>query len=290
MSDIEIVIEGRARDLGDLTVRRTLPSALRRLIGPFIFFDHIGPVTFPPGRGIDVRPHPHIGLATVTYLFEGELVHRDSLGSEQPIRPGDVNWMIAGRGIAHSERFSAEARARGSAMHGIQSWVALPTSDEEIEPRFEHHGVDAIPIVKREGVRLHVIAGTAYGATSPTGVLSRTLYVHAEMEAAATLYIDDEHEERAVYVVDGSIELEGRTFKDGTMIVLRPHATVTIRATTKADVMLVGGEPIDGPRHVWWNFVSSSYERVERAKADWREGRFGKVRGDEVEFIPLPEK
>ncbi|MDC3962208.1 pirin family protein [Polyangium jinanense] len=286
---IDLVIEGRPRDLGGLVVRRVLPSAMRRLVGPFIFFDHMGPVDFAPGEGIGVRPHPHIALATITYLLEGVFVHRDSLGSEQPIRPGDVNWMVAGRGVVHSERTSPEVKASGGRMHGIQTWVALPQKDEEIEPRFEHHPRSTIPIVNLPGAELHVIAGTAYGAKAPTGVLSPTLYVHARLEAGATLPVTDEHEERAVYVVDGSIECSGKTFTEGAMIVLRPGAEVSIRAIETTNVMLVGGAKIDGERHIFWNFVSSSKERLERAKADWREQRFPKIPGDDVEFIPLPE-
>jgi hypothetical protein len=286
---IDRVIESRPRDLGGFTVRRTLPSPTQRLVGPFIFYDHMGPVDLPPGQGIDVRPHPHIGLATITYLFEGEFVHRDSLGSEQTIVPGDVNWMIAGRGIAHSERTGAKVRALGGRMHGIQTWVALPLRDEETTPRFEHHASSAMPVVTKHRVDLRVIAGTAYGAKAPTGVLSPTLYVHALLEAEATLEVDGEHEERAAYVVDGEITCDGSAFGPGTMIVLHPGERVTIVATRRANVMLVGGAPLEGPRHVWWNLVSSSHERIERAKTEWREGRFPKVRGDEHEFIPLPD-
>jgi redox-sensitive bicupin YhaK (pirin superfamily) len=286
---IALLIEARPRDLGGFSVRRSLPSPMRRLVGPFIFFDHMGPVAFPPGQGIDVRPHPHIALATITYLLDGEFVHRDSVGSEQTIRPGDVNWMVAGRGVAHSERTAPEVRARGARLHGIQTWIALPQSDEEIEPRFEHHPRQAVPIVSRPGAELHVIAGTAYGAKAPTGVLSPTLYVHAKLDAGATLSVDDEHEERAVYVVDGSIACDGKTFGEGAMLVLHPRAQVHIEAVGRANVMLIGGAPIDGARHIAWNFVSSSKERIERAKADWREGRFPKVFHDDVEFIPLPE-
>jgi redox-sensitive bicupin YhaK (pirin superfamily) len=266
-----------------------LPSPKRRLVGPFIFFDHMGPVEFEPGRGIDVRPHPHIALATITYLLDGEFVHRDSLGSEQPIRPGDVNWMVAGRGVVHSERTAPEVRARGARLHGIQTWVALPQHEEEIEPRFEHHPDETVPTVKKPGVVLRVIAGTAYGAKAPTGVLWPTLYVHARLDAGATLPVDDEHEERAVYVIDGAIDCDGKRFEQGTMLVLHPRARVVVRAVGEANVMLVGGAPLDGARHVFWNFVSSSKERIERAKADWREGRFPKVPGDDIEFIPLPE-
>lgn len=286
---IDLVIDSRPRDLGGFTVRRALPSPARRLVGPFIFFDHMGPVRFAPGQGIDVRPHPHIALATITYLFDGEIVHRDSLGTEQRIRPGDVNWMVAGRGIVHSERTAPDVRMRGADMHGIQTWVALPLRDEETHPRFEHHPIQSIPLLRRPGFECHVIAGNAYGLTAPTGVLSPTLYVHARIEAGAEMPVDEEHEERAVYVVDGTIECDGRDFGEGAMLVLRPGAGLAIRAARKANVMLVGGAPIDGPRHIWWNFVASSQERIERAKADWRDRHFPTVPGDEDEFIPLPE-
>lgn len=288
-SVIDLVIESRPRDLGGFAVRRALPSTQRRHVGPFHFFDHMGPVDFGPGQGIDVRPHPHIALATITYLLEGEFVHRDSVGSEQPIRPGDVNWMVAGRGVVHSERTAPEVRARGARMHGIQTWVALPQHDEEIEPRFEHHPRLTMPVVSRHGAELHVIAGTAYGAEAPTGVLSPTLYVHAQLDAGATLPIDDEHEERAIYVIDGSIDCDGKRFGAGAMIVIHPRAHVAVQAIGKTNLMLIGGAPLDGPRHIYWNFVASSKERIERAKVDWREGRFPKIPGDDTEFIPLPE-
>jgi redox-sensitive bicupin YhaK (pirin superfamily) len=286
---IAVVLEGRPRDLGTFRVRRVLPSPARRLVGPFVFFDHMGPVTFAPGNGVDVRPHPHIALATITYLLDGEFVHRDSLGSAQPIRPGEVNWMVAGRGIVHSERTSPALKAAGASVNGIQTWVALPKEAEEIEPRFEHHPRRALPGMKRAGAELLVIAGSAYGMRAPTGVLSPTLYVHAHLDAGAVLDVDDEHEERAVYVVGGAVECDGRGFGAGTMIVLVPGVHVAIRATAETDVMLIGGAPLDGPRHLYWNFVASSKERIERAKADWRAGRFPKVPGDEIEFIPLPD-
>ncbi|WP_394827407.1 pirin family protein [Pendulispora albinea] len=286
---VDLAIEARARDLGGFSVRRVLPAMQRRLVGPFIFFDHMGPVQFAPGDGITVRPHPHIGLATVTYLFEGEILHRDSLGSEQAIRPGDVNWMVAGSGIAHSERMSEAIRASGSKLHGIQSWIALPTEHEESAPTFEHHPARTLPILQRPGVTLHVIAGTAYGQTAPTRVLSPTIYVHARFEAGAELAIDEEHEQRAIYAVTGSFQCDGRDLHEGTMLVLHPRAHATVRAKTAGDVMIVGGAPIDGPRHIFWNFVSSSKERIERAKADWRERRFPLIPGDDREFIPLPE-
>jgi redox-sensitive bicupin YhaK (pirin superfamily) len=285
---IELVIDARPRDLGGFSVRRVLPSMSRRLVGPFIFFDHMGPAHLAVGAGLDVRAHPHIGLATVTFLFEGEILHRDSLGSLQPIKPGDVNWMVAGRGIAHSERSPAEARREGVRVHGIQSWVALPVEHEETEPRFEHHPSSTMPRIMRQGVVLEIIAGTAYGARSPVAVLSPTLYVHAQLEAGARLPIDDEHEARAIYVVEGAIGCDERAFGPGTMIVLRKGAAVTIEAREAARIMIVGGARLAEDRHVWWNFVSSSIARIDQAKDDWANGRFPQVAGDNEEFIPLP--
>jgi redox-sensitive bicupin YhaK (pirin superfamily) len=285
---IELVIEARPRDLGGFSVRRVLPTMRRRLVGPFIFFDHLGPVRFAAGAGIDVRPHPHIALATVTYLFDGEIIHRDSLGNEQEIRPGDVNWMLAGRGIAHSERSGPEARRDGVRVHGIQSWVALPLADEESEPGFEHHPAASLPVVRQGGAVLDVIAGTAHGMRSPVGVLSPTLYLHARLPGGARLSVDDDHEERAVYVVEGGVRCDGRTFQPGMMIVLRPQTAVTIETDEPARAMIVGGAKLEGERHVWWNFVSSSEARIERAKDDWRNGQFPKVPGDEADAIPLP--
>jgi len=259
------------------------------MVGPFIFLDHMGPAVMERGSGMDVRPHPHISLATVTYLFEGEIIHRDTLGSELAIHPGDVNWMLAGRGIAHSERSSPEERARGVRLHGIQSWVALPTAREEDGPSFAHHPARTLPKVSREGAQLTVIAGTAYGAESPVGVLSPTLYVEARLEDGARLKIDEGHPQRAVHVVEGTARIGERRIGPGTMAVLRAGAEVNVEAEGTSRLMLLGGAPLDGDRHIWWNFVSSSKERIERAKDDWRSGRFGKVRGDEKEFIPLPE-
>jgi redox-sensitive bicupin YhaK (pirin superfamily) len=287
-ASIELVIDARSRDLGGFAVRRALPSIGRRLVGPFIFFDHMGPADMPLGTGIDVRPHPHIELATVTYLFDGEIDHRDSLGSMQTIRPGDVNWMIAGRGIVHSERSSPESRRSGVHIHGIQSWVALPIDRERTEPHFAHHPAATIPKVRLDGARLEIIAGTAYGETSPVGVLSPTLYVHAQLDTGARLPIDDTHEDRAVYVAEGVVTCDGRTLRPGAMLVLRPRASVTIAAEERSRVMIVGGGKLSGERHIEWNFVSSSKERIERAKGDWQNGRFPKVPGDDVEFIPLP--
>jgi redox-sensitive bicupin YhaK (pirin superfamily) len=258
------------------------------MVGPFIFFDHIGPNEMPPGYGIDVRPHPHIALATVTYLFAGEMDHRDSLGSHQTIKPGDVNWMLAGRGIVHSERTGPEARRSGGPLHGIQSWVALPTAEEESAPRFDHHPAATIPHLTRPGAALQIVAGTAYGARSPVGVCSPTLYVAATLEAGATLPLPDEHPERAIYVVEGEVSVGGRQLAPGTMVVF--HAgPAEVRALVPSRFVLIGGAPVDGERHIWWNFVASSPERIERAKTDWKEGRFGIVPGDEHELIPLPE-
>jgi len=287
--DVLLVIDPRPRDLGGFTVRRLLPAAANRMVGPFIFLDHMGPAVMERGAGMDVRPHPHISLATVTYLFEGEIIHRDTLGSELAIHPGDVNWMLAGRGIAHSERSSPEERARGVRIHGIQSWVALPTAHEEDAPAFAHHPARTLPKIERGGAVLTVIAGTAYGAESPVGVVSPTLYVDALLEDGARLTIDQKHEQRAVHVVEGSARIGERRIAPGVMAVLRPGAEVTVEAGGPTRLMLVGGAPLDGDRHIWWNFVSSSKERIERAKDDWRNGRFGKVAGDEKEFIPLPE-
>ena len=287
---IELEIEARPRDVAGFPVRRVLPSFRRRRIGPFTFFDHIGPAELDPGEGFDVPPHPHIGLATVTYLFTGEVDHRDSLGTCQPIVPGDVNWMIAGRGIAHSERSNASERGAGAHVHGIQSWVAIPIDHEDDEPRFEHHPKSTLPRIVKDGVTLDVIAGTAYGERSPVGVLSPTLYVHALFEAGARLDVDDEHEERALYVVEGSIREGGRAFGPGMLLVLRPGAKVAIEAAEPSRVMLLGGAKLEGDRFIWWNFVSSSKDRIERAKADWKEGRFAKIPGDEIEFVPLPER
>jgi redox-sensitive bicupin YhaK (pirin superfamily) len=289
-ASIELVIDARPRDLGGFEVRRALPSMRRRLVGPFVFFDHMGPVRLPIGEGLDVRPHPHVGLATVTYLFEGEIDHKDSLGSAQTIRPGDVNWMVAGRGIVHSERSSPGSRKAGVRVHGIQSWVALPLTNEETDPTFEHHASTTIPRVTLDGARLEVVAGTAYGQRSPVGVLSPTLYVHAQVDAGARLPIDGAHEQRALYVVEGAVACDGRSFQPGTMIVLQPGVTVVVEALETTRVMLLGGARLEGERHVYWNFVSSSNDRIERAKDDWVNRRFPVVPGDDKEFIPLPAR
>ena len=285
---IDVLIEPRARDLGGFEVRRVLPSPRRRSVGPFVFFDEMGPTAFPAGDGIDVRPHPHIGLATVTYLFEGEILHRDSLGSVQPIQPGAVNWMTAGRGIAHSERTSPDLRARGQRLHGIQSWVALPRDLEEIEPDFRHYPADSLPVVERDGATLRLIAGQAYGARSPVETALDLFYIEADLKAEATLPLPEGKAELAAYVVNGDVEIGEAPVAPGRMAVLDPDASCAITALSKAKLMLMGGAPLDAKRHMWWNFVSSSESRIERAKADWRDGRFPQVPGED-DIIPLPE-
>jgi hypothetical protein len=286
---IELVIPQRRRDLGGFEVGRVLPFAKRRMVGPFIFFDHMGPARLAPGEGLDVRPHPHIGLATVTYLFAGEILHRDSLGSVQPIRPGDVNWMTAGRGIAHSERTPPELRAAGPGVHGIQTWVALPRAAEEVAPSFSHHPRASLPVVESPGATVRVIAGRAFGVRSPVGVFSDTLYAAAELEPGASLAVPPEHEERGVYVVEGAVAIGETAVEAGQLAVLAEGVGIEVRAPFSATLMLLGGAKMDGPRFIWWNFVSSSKERIERAKDDWRADRFGQVPG-ETERIPLPER
>jgi redox-sensitive bicupin YhaK (pirin superfamily) len=288
IAQLATLIDARARDLGGFTVGRVLPAAARKLIGPFIFFDHMGPAEFAPGRGIDVRPHPHIGLATVTYLFEGEIVHRDSLGSHQPIRPGDVNWMTAGRGIVHSERTGTEPRRAGSRLNGLQLWVALPLEHEEAEPEFQHHPAPVLPSLDIAGTRVRVLAGSAFGESSPVRTHSPLFYVDAAMPAGSELPLPEEHEQRAAYVVAGTVACGGEPVQHGRMMVLTPGARACLRAVSDARVALIGGAPLAGERHIFWNFVSSSEARIEQAKRDWREGRFPKVPGDEREFIPLP--
>ena len=287
-SPVETIIEARTRDLGGFSVGRVLPSPRRRLVGPFIFFDHFGPVAFEPGQGMDVRPHPHIGLATVTYLFEGEIVHRDSLGSLQAIRPGAVNWMTAGQGIAHSERTGPELRKSGSRLHGLQIWIALPTSREEAKPDFRHYPSEMLPEIERGEARLRVLAGTAYGAVSPVRTASPLFYVEALIPAGGELALPAEHPERAAYVVEGAVRCGDERIEPRHMAVFTPGETPPLHAQSAARVVLIGGAPLDGERHIWWNFVSSSRDRIERAKRDWKEGRFVPVPG-ETEFIPLPD-
>ncbi|HVK78814.1 MAG TPA: pirin family protein [Kofleriaceae bacterium] len=287
--DVELVIEARTRDLGDLIVGRVLPSPRRRLVGPFIFFDHMGPAELAPGRGLNVRPHPHINLATVTYLFEGEIMHRDSLGSAQVIRPGAINWMTAGRGIVHSERTDAELASRGSRVHGLQLWVALPTAHEETEPQFDHYPAESLPALTLGGAELRVLAGEAYGVRSPVRTLSRLFYVDVLADGEATVGVPDGYPERAAYVVAGAVRCGEARVERGTMLVLAPGRSIRLAAEPGTRLVLLGGEPLDGPRHIYWNFVSSSPERIERAKHDWKERRFPLVPGDEAEFIPLPD-
>jgi redox-sensitive bicupin YhaK (pirin superfamily) len=288
MSPVEQVIEGRERDLGGFTVRRVLPSGRRRMVGPFIFFDHMGPADFAPGTGVDVRPHPHIHLATVTYLFEGELLHRDSLGCVQAIRPGAVNWMTAGRGIVHSERTAPEPRASGQRLHGIQAWVALPQDQEDSEPAFVHHPAEGLPRYAPEGVDLCLIAGRAYGLESPVATASPLFYADAVLRAEAVLPLPAGHTERAVYVVDGRMEFAGSEYGPGALLILAHGAEGGLRALQPTRLMLLGGAPLEGDRHIWWNFVSSDPARIEQAKDDWRAGRFANVPGED-EFIPLPD-
>lgn len=285
---IERIIEGRARDIGGAGVRRVLPAPGRRMVGPFIFFDHLGPETLAPGHGIDVRPHPHIALATVTYLYAGAFLHRDSLGTVQEIHPGDVNWMTAGRGIAHSERTPPALRARGSRIHGIQSWVALPDGHEEVPPAFAHHAAATLPHLVVDGCDLRVIAGEAFGRRSPVEVLWPTLYVDASMPAGAALELPADHAERAIYVAEGELDLDGERLGEACLAVLARGDTVKLHARHNARVMLLGGEPFPTPRHIWWNFVASSRERIEQAKRDWAGGRFAAVPG-ESDVIPLPD-
>ncbi|HEX6959256.1 MAG TPA: pirin family protein [Ferrovibrio sp.] len=285
---IDLVIQPRLRDLGDgFTVRRILPYARRRHVGPFVFLDHMGPVRFEAGRGLDVRPHPHIGLATVTYLFEGEIMHRDSLGIVQPIRPGDVNWMVAGRGIAHSERTPDHLRPQGGPLHGVQAWIALPKAWEETEPAFQHVGGGVLPAIEKDGARLRLIAGAAFGMTSPVRSFAPTFYLDAALDPGGVLPLPEEYGERAIYIVDGSIAVDGELYESGSLVVFKPDVRPDVAAHSAARLMLLGGAPLDVERHIWWNFVSSSPERIEQAKRDWREGRFAAVPGDD-EFIPLP--
>ena len=285
---IAAILDGKPREIGDVHVRRVLPAIGHRHVGPFVFFDHMGPATFAPGAGMDVRPHPHIGLATVTYLFAGEILHRDSLGSHQPIRPGDINWMTAGRGIVHSERTSPELRAAGFALDGLQLWVALPLADEDVAPSFHHHPAATLPEVERDGARLRVLAGSAFGHTSPVRTCSPLFYVDAALAAGAALTVPTDHAERAAYVVDGAITCADTSATAGRMLVFTPGTEVVLQATAATRLVLLGGAPLDGPRLLWWNFVASSQARIDEAKRAWQAGEFGRVPGDDVEFIPLP--
>ena len=281
-----LVIRPKTKDLGDFAVRRVLPAPRQRMVGPFIFFDHMGPAEFPPGKGIQVRPHPHIGIATVTYLFEGEIMHRDDLGFVQPIRQGAVNLMTAGRGIVHSERAGDDLNET-SRLHGIQSWIALPEEEQECDPSFLHYPAGDLPGIDVDGVKVRVIMGDAYGQSSPVRTYSSTLYLECQMEEGATLTLPDNYSERAAYVVSGRVSDGAEEFGEGVMVVIADGTQATLCAAESSRVMIIGGNQL-GERHIYWNFVSSSRERIEQAKSDWREGRFGKVPGDE-EFIPLPD-
>jgi len=287
---LELVIVPRVRDLGDgFQVRRALPHGRRQMVGPFIFFDQMGPVQFMDGQGMDVRPHPHIGLATVTYLFDGRVTHRDSEGNALDIVPGEMNLMTAGRGIAHSERTPPDARNPRTQMYGIQSWIALPAVHEEIDPSFQHFAANDLPLITDKGVTARIIAGNAFGQRSPVGMVSDWLYVEVLLDAGSQAPLDPDTEERAIYIVDGEIEIAGDSFEGPRLLIFRPGDRITVRAKSKARLMFLGGTALEGPRHIWWNFVSSRKERIEQAKEDWKTGRFTPVPG-EHEFIPLPEK
>jgi redox-sensitive bicupin YhaK (pirin superfamily) len=287
---LELVIEARRKSLGDLEVGRILPFMKRRMVGPFIFLDHIGPLTLPPQvpRSADVRPHPHIGLSTVTYLFAGEIMHRDSLGVEQPIRPGEVNWMTAGQGITHSERFDP-MRVQGGDLHGLQAWVALPDAAEEDAPGFAHHGAEELPVLEERGLKGRLIAGEAYGLGNEVRTHSPLFYLHLDLAKGAKATLPSGTPERAAYIVSGSVALDGRAYGAGRMLVFSPAAEPVLTAQEPAVLMLLGGEPV-GERHIWWNFVSSRRERIEQAKADWAAGAFPLPPTDRAEFIPLPEE
>ncbi len=287
---IETIIIPRARDLGGLEVRRVLPSARRQMVGPFIFFDQMGPAEFVLGEGLDVRPHPHINLATLTYLFDGEVLHRDSLGTEQIIRPGAVNLMCAGEGIVHSERMDEEYKRQGADLFGLQTWLALPRHKEETAPAFFHHADDELPIIDGTNAHARLVAGSAWGESSPVKTYSDTLFADVTLQPGGSIPVDADHEERAIYSVDGPLSIDGTEFEPGQLLVLRADEAITVTnlGQRPARFALVGGATMDGPRHIWWNFVSSRKERIEQAKAEWKKGRFDTVPGDEEEFIPLP--
>ncbi|WP_266160056.1 pirin family protein [Dyella silvatica] len=291
MEQHPLLIDGRLHDLGDgFNVRRLLPVLQARHVGPFVFYDHMGPVVFAPGKGMDVRPHPHIGLATVTWLFDGAIRHRDSIGSLADIRPGEVNWMTAGRGIAQSERTPPEERRDGQQLHGIQVWVALPQADEEVAPEFHHHDAAELPRIRQPGVELVLIAGSGYGQRSPVKVFAPMFFIEAQLDAGAELHLPIEHVERGVHVIEGEVSWDGLTVSALQMAVQSGAAAAPLRANKASRLMLFGGAPLDGERHLWWNFVASTRERIEQAKEDWSAQRFGRVSGDEGEYIPLPPR
>lgn len=285
---LELTITPHQQDLGSFSVRRLLPQVRRRHVGPFVFLDHMGPADFAPGQGLDVRPHPHIGLATVTYLFEGEILHRDSLGTVQRIAPGDVNWMSAGNGIVHSERSPDDLRAQGSRLHGLQMWVALPLALEDSAPSFQHHPHATLPRFVRDDARICLIAGTLYGAQSPVAAGFALFYAEAQLSAGGRLVVPAEHAERGLYVVDGQISVEGEALAAGQLGVLRPGGEPRLQAQADSRVMLLGGPPLEGERLLWWNFVGSTPERIQAAQQRWLDQRFAPVPG-ETEFIPLPD-
>ncbi|WP_372835361.1 pirin family protein [Puniceibacterium confluentis] len=293
---IETVIVPRARDLGGFEVRRALPAPKRQMVGPFIFFDQMGPAEFLPTRGLDVRPHPHIGLATISYLYRGRMHHRDSLGTDAWIEPGAVNWMVAGSGITHSERTDDATQTDAMPFFGIQTWVALPKDHEDRGAEFIHAGRDALPLLEGEGKAVRLILGTAYGERAPVKTASEMFYADAQLEAGAGLPMPDDHEDRGVYVVEGAVIIAGVRYEAGRMMVFRPGDQISLTAAEAgARVMLLGGETLEGPRYIWWNFVASSQERIEEAKEawrrqDWANGRFHLPPGDDAEFIPLPDR
>ena len=288
-SAIEVAILPKATDLGGFEVRRALPSRGKKMIGPFIFFDQMGPAEFLLGNGLDVRPHPHIGLATVTYLFTGAILHRDSIGTELTIEPGAVNWMTAGRGVAHSERTPQALRTAGTQLFGIQSWVALPQDAEESAPDFRHYDPQELPVVTDGGVEVRLITGSLYGRRSPVYTFSDTVYADASLEAGASLPLDPSFEERAIYLVSGGVEIAGDRFAAPQLLVFRPGDAITVRAVGATRLMILGGAGMDGDRYIWWNFVSSRRERIEEARRDWEAGRFDRVQGEAAdEFIPAP--
>jgi len=288
---LEAQIIPRSHDVGGFEVRRALPAREKQMIGPFIFFDQMGPGEFLTGKGLDVRPHPHIGLSTVTYLFEGEIMHRDSLGFEQPIRPGALNWMTAGQGIAHSERTATALRSHSNRLFGIQSWAALPADQEERAPSFVHHAAEALPVLQDQGARLRLIAGEGWGLRAPVETHWPLFYADLALAPGAACPLPDAHEERGAYVVSGAVEVAGQVFDAGRMLVFRAGDRLAIREAggQGARLLLLGGAVMDGPRHIFWNFVSSRRERIEQAKADWAAGKFPHVPTDDKEFIPLPE-
>ena len=289
MPAIDLTIIPREKDLGGFSVRRILPYAQKRMVGPFIFLDHMGAADFAPGKGIDVRPHPHIGLATVTYLFQGEITHRDTLGSLQAITPGDVNWMTAGRGIAHSERTSANERGQRHSVHGLQSWVALPKEAEECAPEFFHHAAASLPEFKFPGVHIRLVAGRMLGHEAPVKIYSPLFYAAITMQPGSSFILPNDYRERALYLLSGDIRIGNTRIVEKTLPVFHPGDTITLEAQSLSQLMILGGAPLSEPRFIDWNFVSSSQERIEQAKKDWQQQRFGVIPGDDKEFIPLPE-